>query len=81
MQQFRLTVNSKVRILDAMKEQRSPTNPGSSRSGRRVDAGIDESASLPGKLRLLRSRVNRVERHFRGAGYNDASQDHRNCRW
>jgi hypothetical protein len=31
-------------------------------AGRRVDAGIDESASLPRKLRLLRSRVNRVER-------------------
>ncbi len=33
-----------------------------------------------GKLSLLRAHVDLMERHFRGAGYNDASQDHSNRR-
>jgi hypothetical protein len=36
-------------------------------------------ANQAAALRLLKSQIRRAEEHFRGAGYNDASQDHGNC--
>ena len=30
-----------------------------------------------GKLGLLKSQIHQVEEHFRGAGYNDPTEDHR----
>jgi hypothetical protein len=55
-------------------------SPSSSRVGRRVGVWIDESAPLPGKTVFAEDADHQVEEHFRGAGYNDPTQDHRNRR-
>jgi hypothetical protein len=47
---------------------------------RRVGAWIDESAPLPGETGIAEVTVHRVEEHFRSAGYNDQTEDHRNRR-
>lgn len=40
---------------------------------------MDENAPLPGETVIAEVSDRQVEEHFRSAGYNDPTQDHRNC--